>query len=51
LYDLLGIAKENKSVWIIMIVTYILKFIFIIAGLLCYNRPPRRSSSRHPSLL
>jgi hypothetical protein len=50
LYVLMG-WKEQRSIWMIMNVTYILKFAFIIVGLLCYNRPPHRSSSRHPSLL
>lgn len=50
LYVIMG-WKEQRSIWMIMNVTYILKFAFIIVGLLCYNRPPHRSSSRHPSLL
>lgn len=49
-YTMLGVGDQARFVWQLMHVTYILKFAFFIVGLLCYNRPPHRSSSRHPSL-
>ena len=49
-YVLLGISDQARFVWRLMNVTYILKFAFFIVGLLCYNRPPHRSSSQRPSL-
>ena len=50
IYTMIEMENEGKSMWMIMVFTYVFKFAFIIVGLLCYNQPPRRSSSQRPSL-